>query len=102
MASRKTYYKDENISLEFEPYEGDMLIHSEVKHFSPSIYKEALSVFGWFLNDCYSGGYKRVFTVTPNPRYARMFGGKTVNSLTYLGKEYEVVEWDLKQQPLQQ
>ena len=96
-ASRKVYYRDEDFSLEFEKFGGDLLIHCEVTKFSISVAKQGILVFGMMLNEAMAGGFERVFTVTPNPKFARMFGGTTVNTVNYLGKEYEVIEWDLKQ-----
>lgn len=98
-ASRNIYYKDDNISLEFEYFGEDILIHSNVTKFTHTILKDAIVVFSMFLNECADGGYKRVFTVTPNPKYAKIFGGRKVNTLSYLNKEYEVIEWDLRQLP---
>ena len=96
-ASRKIYYRDENFSLEFEKFEGDLLIHCDVTKFTPSAVKQGILVFGMMLNEARAGGFERVFTVTPNPKFAKMFGGVSVNTVNYLGKEYEVIEWDLKQ-----
>lgn len=95
--SRKTYYRDENISLEYEISNGDVLVHSYVNKFSSAVFRKALETFAIFLNECQEAGVKRVFTVTPNPKYARLFGGVSVNSFEFIGKEYEVIEWDLTQ-----
>ena len=97
--SRRTYYRDENILLDYELVDGDVLIHSLVKRFSLSVFKTAVGVFANFLNECQEAGLKRAYTVTPNPKFAKMFGGVSVNSFEFLDKEYEVIEWDLKQQP---
>lgn len=95
--SRKVYYRDENFSLEFEWFGGDILLHCTVNKFSVEIVKQGYIVFGMMLNECKDAGVNRVFTVTPNPKFSRMFGGVKVNELEYLEKKYEVIEWDLKQ-----
>lgn len=96
--SRKTYYRDENISLDYELEEGAVLIHSLCKKFTLSVYKTSIDVFANFLNECHSAGLQKAYTVTPNPKFAKMFGGVSVNSFQFLNKEYEVIEWDLEQQ----
>ena len=46
----------------------------------------------------YDLGHRSVYTVTPNPRFADLFGGETIEVLYVHGKKYEVVKWDLKPQ----
>lgn len=94
--SRKVYYRDNDFSLEFEPFGGDLLLHCTVKRFTPAVAKQGILVFGMFLNEAMAGGFERVFTVTPNPKFAKMFGGVPVNTVSYIEKEYEVIEWDLQ------
>lgn len=98
-ASRKVYYKDDNFTLEYEIYNGDMLLHCQYDHWSPSALRRGYSVFADLMKNAYLKGYDRLMTVTPNPKFAKLFGGDTVEVIAYGGIEYEVIVWDLKQQP---
>lgn len=96
---RKRYYEDPNFFLHYEETEKGLLLHCEATHYSPSVFKQMLKVFARFLNECQENGLERVFTVSPNPKFVKLFGGETVNSFYYEGIYYEEIVWDLKQQP---
>lgn len=91
-----TIYEDDDVSFKAERVgTATLLLHCKVSHWSPAKYKKMLKVFGQFLNESLGYlGYREVITVTPNPKFCKLFGGKTVNSFTYEGKYYEVVRWD--------
>lgn len=36
-----------------------------------------------------------MLTITPNPKFAKLFGGTSVGEIDHDGKKYEVVVWDL-------
>lgn len=97
--SRKRYYEDPNCYLDYETSEKGLLLHCEAVNYSPSVFKQMLKVFARFLNECQENGLERVFTVSPNPKFVKLFGGETVNSFYYEGIYYEEIVWDLKQQP---
>lgn len=97
-STRKIYYRDEDFSLEYELSEGGLLLHCNVNRFTPSVVRNGVSVFAFMLDEAQAAGVEKVYTVTPNPKFAKMFGGTKVNEFSYFGKEYEVIEWDLKQQ----
>lgn len=87
-------YEDEDVLFEYEAMGEDLLLHCEIKQWSHSKFKNMIKVFASFMNQAESLGYKKVFTVTPNPNFAKLFGGRKTNSFEYEGKYYEVVLWD--------
>lgn len=100
--TRNTYFSNEDFSVDFEIYKGDLLLHCDVKHFTPSVLRLGYSVFSNILMECEQANIPRAFTVTPNPKFARLFGGTSVNKFLLNEIEYEVIEWVLKPQPWQQ
>jgi hypothetical protein len=100
-STRNVYYKDEDFCVEFEFYNGGLLLHCTVNRISPSILKLGYQVFANIGIEASEAGLSRMFTVTPNPKFARMFGGTSVNKFTLNDIEYEVIEWALKPQPWQ-
>lgn len=97
-ASRKTYYKDDDFILEYEEHQGALLLHCEYTKWNASTLRRGYSVFADLMKNAYLKGYDKLLTVTPNPKFAKMFNGETVNKISYGGIEYEVIEWDLRQQ----
>lgn len=89
------FYKDSDVCFEYEVEGKDLLLHCEVVRWSPSILKKSYTVFGDFLNTMRKAGFERACTITPNPKFAKVFGGKEVATYEHEGKEYEVVIWEL-------
>lgn len=93
------FYKDETFSLEFDDLGEEALIHMFVNSYTHN------SVRKWYLETeklkayLISTGFVKAFTVTPNPRFVKLFNGQHTASIEHEGKIYEVVIWDLKQQP---
>lgn len=90
------YYKDDNFLFKFEKYEDVVFIHCECVKWSVSVLKQMYSVFNTFTNELKQNGMYKVLTITPNPKFAKLFNGETVGTLSHEGKEYEVIKWELK------
>lgn len=89
-------YQDENILFSFNVYDGKLLIHCEMKDFKLSVLRRSWKIFGAFMNECVDKGIKEFYTVTPNPKFAEIFGGIFSHKMIYENKEYEVYKWELK------
>jgi hypothetical protein len=94
--SLKKYYEDGNVTLELERNEGRIFLHVKVRKWSLSISKHCYSVLNTLFEDMKDSGYTEAFSVTPNPKFAAMFGADSIHKFTHEEKEYEVVKWDLK------
>lgn len=93
---RNLLYKDNDFIVEWEESEGALLLHCEVVYWKLSSLRRMYKVFAELQDIAKQKGYSLLSTITPNPRFAKLFGGETVDSFTREGVEYEVVIWDLK------
>lgn len=94
--SKQIYYEDENFVFSYEMDDSLVLVHCDVTDFKLSSLKKGYEVFANFMNFVECNGVRVVATVTPNPKFARLLGGRTVSTLTHEDKEYEVLVWELK------
>lgn len=90
------YYEDEDVTLELERYEYQIYLHAKVRKWSPSIAKHSFSVLNTLFEAMKVAGYREAWSITPNPRFAKMFGATSVRQFTHENKDYEVVKWDLQ------
>ena len=93
--SRQVFYADQDASFEYEVSGSEVLVHCEMHRWTPSVIRKGYMVLGDFMNTMRKQGLQTMVTVTPNPKFARLFGGKSIAQTSYEGKEYEVVVWDL-------
>jgi len=94
--SKQTYYKDDNFILSYEMDDRLVVVHCDVNNFKLSSLKKGYEVFANFMNFVNSNGISLIATFTPNPKFAKLLGGKSVSKFTHEEKEYEVVIWELK------
>lgn len=94
---RNLLYKDEDFTVEWEEMEDCLFLHCEVKYWKLSAFRRMYKVFAELQDVARQKGFSSLATITPNPRFAKLFGGETVSTLTKEGIEYEVVVWELKQ-----
>lgn len=93
---RNLLYKDEDFTVEWEEMEDCLFLHCEVAYWKLSAFRRMYKVFAELKELAVQRGYSSLSTITPNPRFAKLFGGETVNSFIKEGIEYEVVVWVLK------
>lgn len=92
---KTVYYQTDDFIFAYDRLYNTVGLHCEVYTWKPSILRFGYSVFKTFLEDCKLNGVTRVVSVTPNPRFAKLFGGTTVKQLIVNGEEQEVIEWEL-------
>lgn len=95
--SRETVYKDIDIQFDIE-FMGpeSLLLHCIVEgEWTPSLYKRALRVFVRFMSDAYDHGYKELISFSPNPKFCKLFGARSMGEFEYENKTYEVMRWAL-------
>lgn len=98
MPLRKVFYRDETFSLEYEEMGEEALIHMYVYSFTHNTVKKWYYETERLKDHLVANGFVTAFTVTPNPRFVKLFNGKHQSGITYDGQKYEVVTWDLKPQ----
>lgn len=91
-----TYYKDDDFILEIQIYEGQVLLHCEVDNWTPSSLRRGYSVFKSLLSEVKDLNVDRLVTITPNPKFAKLFGGTTISEFEHENKIHEVIIWELQ------
>lgn len=93
---KQTIYQDEDCHFEVEDLGKWAFLHVTVQGWSASKFKKMIAVFGQFLNEASGKGYEKMVTISPNPKFCKMFGGKFESAFTQNGTTYEVYAWELK------
>jgi hypothetical protein len=91
------FYEDSCFKFEFEIAIDFVNIHCTVSKFSPKVLRRMYEVFSTFKNYVSAEGLGPIVTITKNPQFALLFGGRIEGSLIFNGEEYEVVVWELNQ-----
>jgi len=90
-----TYYQDESVKFVVEFNEEGVFLHCDVFDWKPSSLKRYYRVFGNLLEELKQTGVKQIMTVTPNPKFARLFGGRFEKELYFDGIRNEVIVWEV-------
>lgn len=93
---KEVFFENDDYTLEIEKIEKSIGLHCIVRKWTLSSLRHGYSKLGELMNKYSQEGYLHMFTITPNPQFAKLFGGETKYKLNYYDKEYEVVVWDLK------
>jgi hypothetical protein len=96
---RITYYENSDFKFEYERAGNEVCIHCEIYNWKLSVLRFGYSVISSLLEECRDRGVEIVYTISPNPKFAKIYGGRSVKTFTLDNKEYEIVIWDLRQQP---
>lgn len=70
-------------------------MHCEVVNWKPSVLKKMYSVFNYMKDELKENEILFMYAITPNPKFAYLFGGEFSGIVKSDGKDYEVVKWDL-------
>jgi hypothetical protein len=96
-----TYYKDEDFILEYQVFERQMNLHCIVNNWNKTSLRKGYSVFKTLQEEARDTGViDNLFTITPNPKFAKLFGGEKVSEINYNDIKHEVIVWVLKPQQL--
>lgn len=95
-----TLVETDNYIVRGEEKDGLVFLHCDVENFNKTVLKEMREVFKEILSSFYFGGYDEVFTYVEKDKAKfshTIKPAEVISSFTNLGKEYEVLRWDLKQ-----
>jgi len=93
---KKVYYEDNAFSFQYD-IEGPIVnIHCDVQDWKPSILRKMYRVFNTFIEESKKLGIKQIISLSPNPKFAKLFGGVCVKSFVHNNVNMEVVLWELK------
>ena len=92
---RHTFYQDENILFEYERCKDVVGLHCEVTNWNHKVLRNAIRVFGNFLNQCKIAEVKQVISLSPNPAFCELFGAKLLGEIELGSKTQKVMQWEL-------
>lgn len=75
--------------------EGLANLHCWVDKWSPRVLRNCYRSFVRAEEFLKESGFTRLVTVTPNPKFAKLFGGSVEHSFYHDGIFHEVIIWDL-------
>lgn len=90
------YYEDEGFTLLIQQFGDKLLVHCDVRIWKPSVLKTIYRVFNTLCEEAKSMGIGSLAAITQNVRFTSLFNGKETESIYVSGKEFKVVQWDLK------
>lgn len=88
---------DEDFSFKIaDEGRGIANLHCDVFKWTPRTLRKGYRAFAKAMKLLKSDGFRSVITITPNPKFALLFGGEVVNAAMIDGIYYEVIKWELK------
>ena len=88
-------YDDGDFNVKVEEQDGIMFLHCDVENFNKTVLKNMRTVFEEIKVAAAYFGWEEIFSYTPNPKFAKILGGESINSFEVCGKTYEVMKWEL-------
>lgn len=83
------------LRAEVDEYE-QILLHCEVSNWSKSVAKRYKAVTKDLKEALYLEGFEKAYTITPNPKFAKLIDGwEHLSDLEYQGEKLEVIVWEL-------
>lgn len=95
LMSKYLYYRDENCTVSIQPVNDVVHLHCIVVEWKLSTLKKLYIIFSQLQKDMAYYGFKYLVTVTPNPRFAKLFGGESIEEKEIDGVLHEVIVWEL-------
>lgn len=89
-------YMDKDVSFYIQPIGKDVHLHCYVYRWKLSVLKNMYIQFGKTISRLKEGGYEYLVTITKNPKFAHLMGGRTIRNVNFNNEEYEVVVWELQ------
>lgn len=90
------FYLDDNFVFKVTEKHNTLFLHCMVSKIDHKVLRQMYVVFRDFKDKAQASGIKEFYSVTPNPKFAMLFGGSNIGIQTHNGKEYEVIKWELK------
>lgn len=96
MFEKHIAYKDEDFQVDVQAVNDVVHLHCYVSVWKPSVLKKMYHVFA-YLKELFSiSGYAYMATITPNPKFAKLFGGDVIDEKLINDKKHEVIVWELR------
>jgi hypothetical protein len=89
-------YRDADFHVRLESASPEFLyMHCEVYNWNKTVLKRMYRVFVSIAEEAKSAGFKELRTVSPNPKFTKLFDFESIGEVTYGNQEYKVMKWDL-------
>ena len=88
------FFKNEDFTFCYSILDSRILIHCYVDRWSVSVAKIAYRVFNTFVKALQDEGVSCFYSITPNPKFAKLFNGECIKMIEYDGNKYEVIKWE--------
>lgn len=94
MPKKIMVYQDDALTFYLEPNNDVVHVHCYVDDWKLSVMKRIYSLTSEILSFAKKEGFKYVVTVTPNPKFAKLFGGEVIDEIVINGIQHEVIVWE--------
>lgn len=94
---KEVFFENDDYTLEIEPFNNMIVLHCTVRKWTVSSLRHGYNKLGELMNTVSDLGYEQLITITPNPKFAKLFGGEVIDEFSHNNQKYEVVKWDLIQ-----
>lgn len=94
---KEVFFENDDYTLETEPFNNMLVLHCTVRNWTASSLRHGYNKLGELMNKASDSGYDQLITITPNPKFAKLFGGEVIDKFSRNNEKYEVVRWDLIQ-----
>lgn len=71
-------------------------LHLNVRKWSLSCLRKLYSYLAILQRELAENGITKLATVSPNPKFCKLMGARSIHELEYNNEKYEVFVWDLK------
>jgi hypothetical protein len=96
MQTRKhLFYQDSNFIVEIEFIGRVVVLHCSVLNWKLSVMKKTYEVFSELKQLASSSGCTHLVTAPIHPKFAKLFGGSQIGTISVDDKNYEVIVWEL-------
>ena len=95
MPKRFVVCDTDDFYITVQPVNDVAHIHILVYRWAPSVLKALYVVFGEMRDALRDKGYVYMVTISPNPKFAKLFGGEVIEEKVVDNIYHEVIVWDL-------
>jgi len=92
---KDVYYEGEDFKLSITVVNNEVFLHCLVYDWKLSSLRKGFKIFGRMMKELKENGFNEIYSISPNPKFCEMMGGRSIGILEKEGLTYEVFKWDL-------
>jgi hypothetical protein len=70
---KEVFFENDDYTLEIEPFNKMVVLHCTVRNWTVASLRHGYSKLGELMNSVSDLGYEHLITITPNPKFAKLF-----------------------------